>query len=37
MFRAGLYARFSTYDQALWLQMRAMREFAAKRCWVGTR
>ena len=34
MFRAGLYARVSTYDQqTLSLQMRAMREYAAKRGW----
>src|SRR5881409_4052976 len=34
MFRAGLYARVSTYDQqTLPLQMRAMREYAAKRGW----
>jgi putative DNA-invertase from lambdoid prophage Rac len=32
MFRAGLYARVSTHDQqTLPLQMRAMREYAAKR------
>jgi predicted site-specific integrase-resolvase len=34
MFRAGLYARVSTHDQqTLSLQMRAMREYAAKRGW----
>jgi DNA invertase Pin-like site-specific DNA recombinase len=34
MFRAGLYARVSTHDQqTLPLQMRAMREYAAKRGW----
>jgi putative DNA-invertase from lambdoid prophage Rac len=34
MFRAGLYARVSTQDQqTLPLQMRAMREYAAKRGW----
>jgi hypothetical protein len=34
MFRVGLYARVSTRDQqALPLQMRAMREYAAKRGW----
>ena len=34
MFRAGLYARVSTLDQhTLPLQMRAMREYAAKRGW----
>jgi putative DNA-invertase from lambdoid prophage Rac len=33
-FRAGLYARVSTHDQqTLSLQMRAMREYAAKRGW----
>jgi DNA invertase Pin-like site-specific DNA recombinase len=33
-FRAGLYARVSTHDQqTLPLQMRAMREYAAKRGW----
>ncbi|HEX7530136.1 MAG TPA: recombinase family protein [Pyrinomonadaceae bacterium] len=33
-FRAGLYARVSTHDQqTLLLQMRAMREYAAKRGW----
>ena len=34
MFRVGLYARVSTHDQkTLPLQMRAMREYAAKRSW----
>ena len=34
MFRVGLYARVSTHDQkTLPMQMRAMREFAAKRGW----
>jgi putative DNA-invertase from lambdoid prophage Rac len=34
MFRAGLYARVSTHDQqTLPLQMRAMREYVAKRGW----
>lgn len=34
MFRVGLYARVSTHDQqTLSLQMRAMREYAAKRGW----
>jgi hypothetical protein len=34
MFRVGLYARVSTHDQqTLTLQMRAMREYAAKRGW----
>jgi putative DNA-invertase from lambdoid prophage Rac len=34
MFRAGLYARVSTQDQqTLPLQMRAMRDHAAKRGW----
>jgi DNA invertase Pin-like site-specific DNA recombinase len=34
MFRVGLYARVSTHDQkTLPLQMRAMREYAAKRGW----
>ena len=34
MFRAGLYARVSTQDQqTLPLQIRAMREYAAKRGW----
>src|ERR1022692_2273386 len=34
MFRAGLYARIFTHDQqTLPLQMRAMREYAAKRGW----
>ena len=34
MFRAGLYARVSTHDQkTLPMQMRAMREYAAKRGW----
>lgn len=37
MFRAGLYARVSTHDQqTLPLQMRAMREYAAKRGWTIT-
>jgi putative DNA-invertase from lambdoid prophage Rac len=37
MFRAGLYARVSTHDQqTLSLQMRAMREYAAKRGWTIT-
>ena len=37
MFRAGLYARVSTHDQqTLTLQMRAMREYAAKRGWTIT-
>jgi DNA invertase Pin-like site-specific DNA recombinase len=34
MFRVGLYARVSTHDQqTLSLQMRAMRDYAAKRGW----
>ncbi len=34
MFRVGLYARVSTQDQqTLPLQMRAMRDYAAKRGW----
>jgi putative DNA-invertase from lambdoid prophage Rac len=34
MFRVGLYARVSTHDQqTLRLQMRAMREYAARRGW----
>jgi DNA invertase Pin-like site-specific DNA recombinase len=34
MFRVGLYARVSTHDQqTLSLQMRTMREYAAKRGW----
>jgi putative DNA-invertase from lambdoid prophage Rac len=34
MFRVGLYARVSTHDQkTLPLQIRAMREYAAKRDW----
>jgi len=37
MFRVGLYARVSTHDQqTLALQMRAMREYAAKRGWTIT-
>jgi DNA invertase Pin-like site-specific DNA recombinase len=37
MFRAGLDARVSTHDQqTLPLQMRAMREYAAKRGWTIT-
>ena len=37
MFRVGLYARVSTHDQqTLPLQMRAMREYAAKRGWAIT-
>ena len=37
MFRAGLYARVSTHDQqTLPLQMRAMREYAARRGWAIT-
>lgn len=37
MFRAGLYARVSTHDQqTLSMQMRAMREYAAKRGWTVT-
>ena len=35
MFRVGLYARVSTHDQqTLPLQMRTMREYAAKRGWM---
>jgi putative DNA-invertase from lambdoid prophage Rac len=35
MLRAGLYARVSTNDQqTLPLQNRAMREYAARRCWI---
>ena len=34
MFRVGLYARVSTHDQkTLSLQMRAMRDYAARRGW----
>jgi DNA invertase Pin-like site-specific DNA recombinase len=34
MFRAGLYARVSTHDQqTIPLQMRALREYAARRGW----
>src|SRR5580698_3733158 len=34
MFRVGLYARVSTHDQqTLWLQLRAMREYATRRGW----
>src|ERR1700722_6633703 len=34
MFRVGLYARVSTHDQkTLLMQMRSMREYAAKRGW----
>ena len=34
MFRAGLYARVSTNDQqTIPLQMRALREYAARRGW----
>jgi DNA invertase Pin-like site-specific DNA recombinase len=34
MLRAGLYARVSTIDQqTLPMQLRAMREYAARRCW----
>ena len=34
MFRVGLYARVSTHDQqTLSLQIRAMREYSAKRGW----
>jgi|ERR1017187_2090213 putative DNA-invertase from lambdoid prophage Rac len=34
MFRAGLYARVSTYDQqTIPLQIRALREYAARRGW----
>jgi putative DNA-invertase from lambdoid prophage Rac len=37
MFRVGLYARVSTHDQqTLPLQMRAMREYAARRGWTIT-
>src|ERR1019366_9499319 len=37
MFRVGLYARVSTHDQqTLPLQIRAMREYAAKRGWMIT-
>ena len=37
MFRVGLYARVSTHDQqTLPLQMRAMREYAARRGWAIT-
>ena len=37
MFRVGLYARVSTHDQqTLSLQMRAMREYSAKRGWTIT-
>jgi predicted site-specific integrase-resolvase len=37
MFRAGLYARVSTNDQqTLAMQNRAMREYAARRCWTIT-
>jgi DNA invertase Pin-like site-specific DNA recombinase len=37
MFRVGLYARVSTHDQkTLPLQMRTMREYAAKRGWTIT-
>jgi DNA invertase Pin-like site-specific DNA recombinase len=37
MFRVGLYARVSTHDQqTLPLQMRAMREYAARRGWATT-
>lgn len=37
MFRVGLYARVSTHDQqTLPLQMRAMREYAARRSWAIT-
>jgi putative DNA-invertase from lambdoid prophage Rac len=37
MLRVGLYARVSTHDQqTLQLQMRAMREYAAKRGWTMT-
>ena len=37
MFRVGLYARVSTHDQkTLPMQMRAMREYAAKRGWTIT-
>ena len=35
MFRAGLYARVSTDDQqTISMQMRALREYAAKRGWI---
>jgi hypothetical protein len=35
MFCAGLYARVSTNDQqTLAMQNRAMREYAARRCWI---
>jgi DNA invertase Pin-like site-specific DNA recombinase len=34
MFRVGLYARVSTNDQqTLPMQLRALREYAARRCW----
>src|SRR5215467_8294654 len=37
MFRAGLYARVSTHDQqTLPSQIRAMREYAARRGWTIT-
>jgi predicted site-specific integrase-resolvase len=37
MFRVGLYARVSTHDQqTLPLQMRTMREYAARRGWAIT-
>ena len=37
MFRVGLYARVSTHDQqTLPLQMRAMREYAARHGWAIT-
>jgi predicted site-specific integrase-resolvase len=37
MFRVGLYARISKYDQqTLSLQIRSMREYAAKRGWTIT-
>src|ERR1700753_1005432 len=37
MFRVGLYARVSTHDQhTLPLQMRAMREYSARRGWAIT-
>ena len=37
MFRAGLYARVSTSDQqTLFMQSRAMREYAARRGWTIT-
>jgi predicted site-specific integrase-resolvase len=36
MFHVGLYARVSTHDQqTLPLQMRTMREYAAKRGWTA--